>query len=119
MSGRQVIEQAIGCYIEGINTDNVDIIPLAEDVVLCGPMVPEPLRGKAAVRQYLSETTPFIARMDMKLTVIDDNDAAVVMEFEGLNSVVIEGVYIFRFENGLIYYDQAFFDTQLLIKGAA
>lgn len=119
MSNRQVIEQAISCYLEGINTDNVDIIPLAPDVVLCGPMLPEPIRGEAAVRQYLSEISPFVVRLKMKLPIIDGDNAAIAVEFEGLNGVVIEGVYVFRFENGLIYYDQAFFDTQALVKGAA
>jgi hypothetical protein len=33
MSERQKIEQAIGCYIEALNTDNADIIPLAADVL--------------------------------------------------------------------------------------
>lgn len=117
MSERLKIEQAIACYIEAINTDNVDIIPLSADVVMCGPMTPEPIRGEAAVRQYLGETAPFIARMKLKMSVIENNTAAVFIEFEGLNGTVIEGAYFFRFEDGLICFDQAFFDTRLLFKG--
>jgi hypothetical protein len=118
MSERREIEEAIYRYIEGVNTDNVNIIPLAGDVVLCGPMIPEPIRGESAVRQYLGETSPFIARMELKMTVIEDDNAAIVFEFEGLNGVVVEGVYVFRFEGGLIRHGQVFFDTRLLMKGA-
>lgn len=117
MSERQEIERAIGCYIEAINTDNADIIPLAEDVVLCGPTIPEPVQGEAAVRQYLGETAPLIARMTLKMSVIENDNAALLMEFEGLNGVITEGAYFFRFEGGLICFDQVFFDSKLLIKG--
>jgi hypothetical protein len=118
LSERLKIEQAIARYVEAINTDNVDIIPLSADVVMCGPMTPEPIRGETAVRQHLGETSPFIARMELKISVIENNTAAVFMEFEGLNGVVIEGAYFFRFEDGLICLAQAFFDTRLLFKGA-
>jgi hypothetical protein len=118
MSLRQEIERAIALYIEAINTDNVSIIPFAEEVILCGPMLPEPVHGESAVRQYVGETAPFIACMKLNTTVIEENAAALFVEFEGLNGAVIEGAILFRFEGGLICYCQFFFDTRLLFKGA-
>ena len=117
MSERQEIERAIGCYIEAMNTENPEIIPLAPDVELFGPMIPEPICGEAAVRQYLGETAPFIARMTHKKSVIENDNAAVFVEFEGLNGVIIESVYFFRFADGRICHIQAYFDTRPLIKG--
>ena len=118
MSGRPEIEQAIALYIEAINTDNVAIIPFAEEVVMCGPMLPEPIEGESAVRQYLAETAPFIARMKLNTAVMEDDAAALFVEFEGLNGVVIEGALLLKFEGALICYGQFFFDTRLLFKGA-
>jgi len=119
MSEREQIVRAIGCYIEAINTDNPKIIPLAEDVVMEGPMLPEPIRGEAAVRQYLGETAPFIARMKLKNSVIEEDKAAVFVEFEGLNDVIIDGAYFFQFTGGLICYEQAYFDTRPIVKGGS
>lgn len=118
MTERKQIEQAIKCYIEAINSDNADIIPLAADVIMSGPMMPEPIHGETAVRLHLAETAPFIAQMSLKMTVIEDNNAAVIVGFEGLNGLVIEGAYFFRFTGGLICHEQVFFDTRALFLGA-
>ncbi len=117
MSERKQIEQAVKCYIEAINSDNADIIPLAADVIMSGPMMPEPIHGETAVRLHLAQTAPFIAQMSLKMTVIEDNNAAVIVEFEGLNGLVIEGAYFFRFTDGLISREQVFFDTRSLFMG--
>jgi len=117
MSERQEIERAIGCYIEAMNTENPQIIPLAPDTEICGPMMPEPIEGEEAVRQYLGETAPFIARMTLKKSVIENDSAAVFVEFEGLNGVIIEGVYFFQFADGRICQIKVYFDTRPLIKG--
>ncbi len=84
-----------------------------------GPMMPEPVRGEAAVRQHISDIAPFVARMDPRLTVIEGDTAAVIMEFKGLSGVVIEGAEFFRVKDGLIFSDQVFFDTRALLKGAS
>jgi ketosteroid isomerase-like protein len=118
MSERRDIEQAIASYIEAINTDNANIIPLAADAVMNGPMMPEPVHGELAIRQHIADTAPFIARIAVKTTVIENDNAAVVVVFEGLNGLKIEGAYIFRFAGGLICHVQVFFDTRFLYKGA-
>lgn len=118
MSEREQIERVIALYVEAFNTENTDIIPLDEDVVVCGPMMPEPLQGEAAVRQYLAETAPFIARMKLNMLVVEDDMAAATMLFESVNGVAMEGAYFFRFSGGRICYIQLFFDTHRLFKGA-
>jgi hypothetical protein len=117
MSERSEVEQAISLFFEAMNTNDASIIPLADDVVMSGPMMPEPITGEAAVRQYLDETSPFMARIDQISTIIEGENVAVVVEFEGLNGVIIRGVEIFHVTNGLICSDQVFFDTRLLLKG--
>ena len=119
MSERAEVEQAIGLYFEAVNANDSSIIPLADNVVMSGPMMPEAISGVAAVRQYINETAPFMARMERKLTVIEGENVAVLLEFEGLNGVIFEGVEIFRVSNGLICSAQIFFDTRPLFKGTS
>jgi len=71
MSERAEVERAISLYFEAVNANDSSIIPLADNVVMSGPMMPEPINGVAAVRQYINETAPFMARMEQKLTVIE------------------------------------------------
>jgi hypothetical protein len=119
MSGRSTVGQVVDLYFEGLNNDNAAVIPLADDVVFAGPMLPEPIIGEAAVRQHLADVAPFVARMDRKLLVIEGDSAAVTLEFEGVNGVVIEGAEFFRIRDRKISFVQAFFDTRPLLKGAS
>jgi len=117
MSERSAVDQAVSLYFEGINSNNTAIIPLADDAVYTGPMVPGPITGEEAVRRHIAEISPFVARMDQKLTIIEDDNAAVILEFEGVNGVVIEGVEFFRVRDGKICLNQTFFDTRPLLEG--
>lgn len=118
MSERSQIQKVISLFFEAINANDASIIPLADDVKMSGPMMMEPISGATAVRDYFNETAPFIARMDQKATVIEGENAAVIVEFEGLNGVCIEGARFFRVVDGMICSDQVFFDTRPLFKGA-
>lgn len=118
MSNRLEIEEVLELYFRGINENDCSIIPLAEDVEMSGPMMPETMRGRSAVRQQLSDTAPFVARMVQKKTLIDGDSAAVIIEFEGLNGVIIEGAEIFTVRNGEICEDHVYFDARPLIRGS-
>jgi len=118
MSDRSDVQQAVDLYFEAINSNDASIVPLAGDVVMAGPMLPEPLTGEVDVRRHIEEIAPFVARMNQKFTMIDGDSAAVILEFEGLNGVVIEGAEFFRVRNGRIDRDRIFFDTRPLFKGA-
>ncbi len=118
MSDRTDMERIIGLYFKAINSNDASIVPLTDDVVICGPMLPEPITGEAAVRQHIVDTAPFIARWVEKFSVIEGDSAAVVLEFESLNGLIIEGAEFFRVRDGEICQIQNFFDTRLLITGA-
>ncbi len=118
MSDRTDMERTIGLYFEAINSNDASIVPLADDVVISGPMLPEPITGEAAVRQHIADTAPFIARQVEKYSVIEGDSAAVILEFEGVNGLIMEGAEFFRVRDGKICDMQNFFDTRSLIKGA-
>ena len=117
MSDHSATEQAINLFFEAINTNNAAIIPLADDVVMCGPMMPEPMSGEAAVRQYISEIAPFISRVVVETIVTESESAAVIVNFKMLNGLSFEGAEFFQVRNGLITEDRVFFDTRKLFKG--
>jgi hypothetical protein len=112
------MEQTIDLYFKAINSNDASIVPLADDVVLCGPMQPEPIKGEAAVRQHIADIAPFVARWVEKFSVIEGDSAAVILEFEGLNGLIMEGAEFFRVRDGKICWVQNFFDTRTLIQGA-
>lgn len=117
MSERSEIQQAIALYFEGLHKNDASIIPLADDVVMRGPMMPEQKSGEAEVRQYINEIAPFIAGVTTGDILIDSDGAAVIFTFELLNGTTIEGAQFFRVKDGLIRQDLVFFDTRILFKG--
>ena len=118
MSDRTDMERIIGLYFKAINNNDASMVPLAEDVVISGPMLPEPITGEAAVRRHIADTAPFIARQIEKYSVIEGDSAAVILEFEGINGLIMEGAEFFRVRDGKICDMQNFFDTRPLIRGA-
>ena len=118
MSDRSEIEHALKLFFEATNSNDASIAPLTGDIVMRSPMMPEPIKGEAAVRQHLDETSPFIARMEPGKAVIDGDKAAVIGKFEGLNGVLLQSAYFFEVRDGLISEYQVFFDTRILFKGA-
>lgn len=118
MTDRSEIEHVVDLYFKGMNENDCSIIPLAEDIEMSGPMIPETLSGRSAVHRHLSDTAPFIARLDRKAILIDGESAAVIIEFEGLNGVIIEGAEFFQVRDGQICRDQVYFDTRPLLKGS-
>ena len=119
MNQRSTIDKAVSLFFEAINNNDAAIAPLADDVVVNRQMVPEPIRGAAAVRQHIAEIAPFISRIDPKLVVIEDDNAAVIVEFEAVNGVVIESAEFFRVREGKIDLNQTFFDTRALVRTSA
>ncbi|MFC1694642.1 nuclear transport factor 2 family protein [Pseudomonadota bacterium] len=117
MSERSDIEQAVSLFFEAINQNNAAIVPLTDDVVMCGPMMPEQMTGEAAVRQYITDIAPFISRAIPETTIIEGDSAAVIVSFEMLNGVTVQGAEFFRVRDGQIWHDRVFFDTRVLFKG--
>jgi hypothetical protein len=110
---RDIVRRVIEAYV---NNDASEV-PLDENVVHRGPMIPAPLRGAAAVRRHMTEIAPFVARMELKRLVTEGESAAVIFEYEGVNGVVIDGAEFFLIRDGLICEQQVFFDTGPLLRG--
>ena len=118
MSGREEIQKVIDLYVEGINSENVDIIPLTEDVIFGGAMLPEPKTGEADVREHLAQVAPFF-NMEVVHLIVENDSAAAMVELEAVNGLKILGAGFFRVRDGKICYDQGFFDTHRLFKGGS
>ena len=116
--GREDIVKVIDLYIEGINTENVEIIPLTEDVEFRGPMLPEPIIGKEAVREHLAQIVPFF-NLSLVYLIVENDTAAAMLDMETISGVKMQGAGFFRFRDGAICFDQGFSDTHRLFKGGS
>ena len=83
--------------------DTQGIIPhLADDIVLLGPIFPEPTQGKEAVVQVLSGFLTTIDTLQVDLTFSSDRDVAVFFSFT-CNGITVKGnEHLHLDENGLI-----------------
>jgi len=117
VNNRSDIQHLLDRVIDAYNGRDASAVPLADDVVYRGPMVPEPLHGAAAVRQHISEIAPFVARTELKRLITEGECAAAIIEYQVLNGVTFEGGQFFRFRDGLICEVQVFFDPRTLIRG--
>ena len=118
MNSREEIAKIIDLYIEGVNTENVDMIPLTEDVEFRGPMLPEPIIGESAVREHLRQITPFF-NVNLIYLIVENDTAAVMLDMETVNGVKMQGAGFFRIRDGAISFDQGFSDTHRLFKGGS
>jgi hypothetical protein len=116
MTEREAIKRIIERYIDGINRNAVDDIPLADDARFEGAMLAEPRVGADAVRAHLAEVAPFV---DMTLVeLIVENDAAAAMiELRTVAGQTVMGAGVFRVRDGRIAHHRGFTDTHRLFTG--
>ncbi|MYM66011.1 nuclear transport factor 2 family protein [Pseudoduganella sp. FT55W] len=85
------------------NKDTQGIVPhLAENIVLLGPIFPEPTAGREAVVQILSGFLATIDTLEVNLTFASGRDVAVFFSFS-CNGITVKGnEHLHLDENGLI-----------------
>jgi hypothetical protein len=81
-------------------------------------LLPEPIEGESAVRAHIAAIAPFVSRVELKRALYDGDSAALVIEFESVNGVVIEGTEFLRIEDGRIREIRVYFDTGPLLRGS-
>lgn len=94
----------VDAYFEALsNRDNLRIAPhFAEDIVLLGPIFPEPTLGKDAVVEVLSVFLRTIDTLEVKLRFASERDVAVFFSFT-CNGITVQGnEHLHLDEEGLI-----------------
>jgi hypothetical protein len=112
------LQRVVEEWIQALARDDANRAPLAADVTYGGPLQPEPIRGEAAVREHLAAIAPFLSRVELKRALHDGDSAALVLEIEGVNGVVIEGAEFLRIGGGRIRDVRVYFDTGPLLRGS-
>ncbi|PJK23048.1 nuclear transport factor 2 family protein [Mycolicibacterium goodii] len=83
--------------------DKVGIVPhLSEDIVLTGPIYPEPTAGKEAVVKILSGFIETIETLEVNLTISSGRDVAVFFTFTSDGTTIKGNEHLHLDENGLI-----------------
>lgn len=116
MSDRAAIQQIIERYIAGINSGDVDSIPLTDDAEFHGAMLAEPRIGAAAVREHLSEVAPFVDMTLLEL-IVEDDAAAAMIELRTVAGQAVTGLGLFHVHRGAIRHHRGFTDTHRLFTG--
>lgn len=82
----------VDAYFEALsNRDNLRIVPhLADNIVLLGPIFPEPTEGKEAVVEVLSGFLETIDNLEVNLRFASGQDIAVFFSFS-CNGVTVKG----------------------------
>jgi hypothetical protein len=119
MSDSQHIERILRRYFAARTQEQIDALEFADNIELHGPMLPEPLHGVEAVREYLAQVTPFIARSEVLEIIIDRNSAAVRALTVSITGAEFEGGFFFRIFQGQISRVRNLFDTRQLMAGGA
>ncbi|AMB85590.1 hypothetical protein AWM79_09890 [Pseudomonas agarici] len=94
----------VDAYFKALsNKDNLQILPhLAENIVLLGPIFPEPTEGKDAVAEVLSGFLETIDTLEVNLRFTSDRDVAVFFTFT-CNGITVKGnEHLHLDEHGLI-----------------
>ena len=116
MKHTKIIRELVDRYVLAISENAPELAPLADDALYGGPMVPESLYGAAAVRGYIRDIAPFIARIRQVRTIVEGNHAAAIVKIEGIRGRKLQGAMFFEFEDDLISSVQVFFDSRLLMR---
>ena len=114
MNDRSKIEAMINEFYLALSSDDLSNLQLAENVVMTGVFVAEPIVGKADVIQHLRETSPFMRNIYSSRLIIENGAAVALTEFDVVNGVHIEGAYVFDVKDGQFIRLQSLFDTRSL-----
>jgi predicted secreted protein len=119
MSDSQHIERIIREYFAAITAGSEQPLELSAGIEASGPMLPEPLHGYEAVKEYLQQIAPFIRQTEVLEIIIDRNSAAVRVLIHSINGVEVESAFFFRVYQGQISRVRSLFDTRTLMAGGA
>ena len=117
LSTRAQTEAVINQLFEALNSDDVSALPLAQNAEYSGGMTPEPVIGEKGVRQRLQEFAPFMLRLHAQRLIIENEAAAALIEFTGVNGVRIEGTMFIDVEQEKISRIRSVFDSRPFFAG--
>ena len=102
-------------YFAALNEDRVGDIPITADCSYYGSMLSEPIFGEAAIKDHLEQIVPFVDRFDVKRTIVEGGNGAVVVRLLGFGKRWVEGAVFFEVTYGKLTSLNNLFDTRQLI----
>ena len=103
-------------YFDALNAGQVEDIPIAPNCGYHSSMLSESIYGAAAMREHLAAITPFVERFDVKKTIVDGSNGAVIIRLLGFGHKWIEGAAFFEVVHGQLTSLDNLFDTRQLLE---
>jgi predicted SnoaL-like aldol condensation-catalyzing enzyme len=122
MTTRDESIRPVEAFLKGLGTNNVEIMPLAADIVPTSPLDPDhPAAGREAVVEFLEKRVfprvP-VRKADIERHIVEGDCVATLWTatfvFEGDREVVVPIFDYFRLSGGLIREIRPYFDPQPL-----
>src|SRR5262249_55402738 len=112
---REDVIRAVETYLNGLGSKDVSVAPFHPDVVFEGPLGP-PIRGAAALREFLTGLFPAINEVHIVRHIVDVEWCATVFDFHTTFGV-IPIMDCFRVIDGQIVSVRAYYDPRPVIEG--
>ena len=102
-------------YFAAVSAGRLEDIPIAADCCFPGSMLSDTIQGGEAVRGHIGQIAPFVERFELKRVVVEDTNAAVIVDLIGFGGRTVEGVVFFEVEDGQLKSMNNLFDTRQLL----
>ena len=115
---RKEIINILESYFEGLFENDVESIPLDDDVKLSGPMVSSPLEGREKVHEFLSDVAGAFVNVQYHIDrdIVDGNHVCSVLKMRLSGGQIIEMCTIFEIAKGKIKSIQSFYDPRAMLE---
>lgn len=107
--------KAIQSYFDGLNSKDVSHVPFAPNVTFSTPLLKNPAKGEAAVRQLTADFARRLLRVRIDRHVIDGDFAYSRFEIDWPENVVAHSTDYFTFADGKIASVEVYFDPRELL----
>lgn len=114
MANRTSIENTLNLYFQGLIQNDMDLLPLAEDVLFVGP-TGYTIQGMVDVVPFLANTASMVTDVRVQ-TVIEGDYACKITDYDWTNDATTPLAICFRVKGSKITEIRPYFDPRPILK---
>jgi hypothetical protein len=115
---RKEVINILESYFEGLFENDVESIPLDDDVKYSGPMVTSSLEGREKVYEFLSDVAGAFVNVQYhtERDIVDGNHVCSVLKLRLSGGQILEMCTVFEIVNSKIKSIQSFYDPRAMTE---